>query len=337
MRALQSLKESSGPVVNRETQQPSPEDFERAVALLRDGQLVGMPTETVYGLAADATDARAVLRIFEAKGRPRFDPLIVHVADAAQAWTVAEPSDAARQLAEAFWPGPLTMVLWRRSVIPDVVTSGLDTVAVRCPGHPVARALIAGAGVPLAAPSANRFGSLSPTTADAVREQLGDRVALVLDGGPSRVGVESTVLRLVDDAPVVLRPGGITREQLEAVLQRSVTGATRQVIEAGLPAEAPGMLASHYAPACPLILKDGPWPTAAGVGLLAFTGEALPAGVRAEVLSPEGHLPTAAAKLFAALRRLEAAGCTAIVAELVPEEGLGVAINDRLRRAAGLG
>ena len=155
--------------------------------------------------------------------------------------------------------------------------------------------------------------------------------------GPSRVGVESTVVRLVDDEPVILRPGGVTREQLEAVLGREVTGATRQVIEAGLPAEAPGMLASHYAPVCPLVLKDGPWPGDESAGLLSFRGENLPVGRVVEVLSPDGHLPTAAANLFAALRRLEAAGCASIVAERVPEQGLGVAINDRLRRAAGLG
>lgn len=308
-----------------------------AAKILRTGGLVGMPTETVYGLAADATDARAVLRIFEAKGRPRFDPLIVHVADAEQAWTVARPNAMARELARAHWPGPLTLVLPRREIVPDAVTSGLDTVAVRCPDHPLARQLIAAAGVPLAAPSANPFGRISPTTAAAVREQLGDRVDLVLDGGPCRVGVESTVLRLIDDQPVILRPGGVTRAELEQTLGRPVAVADRPTIAAGLPAEAPGMLASHYAPRCPLRLREGAWPNQRGIGLLAFTGADLPGGVEVEVLSRDGNLAQAAAGLFAALRRLDALGLEAIVAELVPDEGLGEAINDRLRRAAGLG
>lgn len=311
--------------------------LEAAVAAIRGGGLVGLPTETVYGLAADATDPAAVLRIFSAKGRPRFDPLIVHVADATQAWSVAVPSPLAERLAAAYWPGPLTLVLPRRAVIPDVVTSGLETVAVRCPDHPLARELISAAGVPLAAPSANRFGRLSPTTAEAVREQLGPAVDVVLDGGPCRVGVESTVLRLVDDRPVILRPGGVTRAQLEVTLGRPVAIADRPTIAAGLPAEAPGMLASHYAPGCPLSLRAGAWPSDPSLGLLAFTGADLPPGVRCEVLSPAGDLAQAAAGLFAALRRLDASGVTAIVAETVPEHDLGEAINDRLRRAAGLG
>jgi L-threonylcarbamoyladenylate synthase len=304
-----------------------------AAAILRRGGLVGLPTETVYGLAADATDAQAVLRIFAAKGRPRFDPLIVHCADADDVWQVAEPTPRARRLA-TLWPGPLTLVLRRRACIPDAVTAGLDTVAVRVPDHPLARELIRACGRPLAAPSANRFGCTSPTTAAHVIEQLGAAVDAVLDGGPCRVGVESTVLR-PDPTPLVLRPGGLPREQLALLLGEPVALADRQARADNLPREAPGMLASHYAPRCPLVLRDGAWPADPTIGLLAFT--TAPAGRIAEVLSPTGDLAEAATHLFAAMRRLDAAGVKAIAAELVPETGLGEAINDRLRRAAGAG
>lgn len=310
-----------------------------AAAALRAGRLVGMPTETVYGLAANALDPAAVLRVFSAKGRPTFDPLIVHVADAAQAWTVAQPSPRAERLAAALWPGPLTLVLPRRANVPDVVTSGLDTVGVRCPAHPLALALIRAAGVPLAAPSANLFGRISPTTAAHVREQLGDAVAVVLDGGPCRVGIESTVL-LPDPTPIILRPGGVTRERLEEILGEPVAVADRAVRAASLPQQAPGMLPSHYAPVKPLRLRasDEAWPTDPSIGVLAFTGQDLPLSLtRVEVLSRSGDLAEAAAGLFAALRRLDATPARSLVAELVPDHGLGLGINDRLRRAAGLG
>jgi len=310
-------------------------DVETAAAALRAGLLIGMPTETVYGLAANALDAQAVLRIFAAKGRPSFDPLIVHVADPDQVWEVAEPSPRARRLAERFWPGPLTLVLPRRACIPDVVTSGLDTVGVRCPDHPLARALIRATGRPLAAPSANRFGRISPTTAAHVVEQLGAAVAGVLDGGPCRVGVESTVL-LPDPAPIILRPGGITREALTDFLGEAVAVAGREQRADHLPAQAPGMLASHYAPRAPLSLREGAWPTAADVGRLAFR-DPPPRGGPSLVLSPTGDLAEAAANLFAMLRWLDASGVATIVAELVPADGLGLAINDRLVRAAGRG
>lgn len=304
------------------------------MAAIRAGLLVGMPTETVYGLAADALDAQAVLRIFTAKGRPTFDPLIVHVADAEQAWSVARPSERARRLAARFWPGPLTLVLPRLATVPDLVTSGLETVGVRVPDHPLARELIRASGRPLAAPSANLFGRISPTTAEHVREQLGAAVAVVLDGGPCRVGVESTVLR-PDPQPLILRPGGVTREQIEACLGQPVAIAGRDERAGSLPREAPGLLASHYAPRIPMTLKDGPWPTDPGAACLAFRQG--PPGVRSEILSATGDLAEAATRLFAALRRLDASGATRIVAEPVPDHGLGSAINDRLRRAAGLG
>ena len=311
----------------------------QAAALIRAGGLVGMPTETVYGLAANAFDARAVLAVFLAKGRPRFDPLIVHVADAEQAWTVAEPSVRARLLAARFWPGALSLVLPRRACIPDAVTGGLETVAVRCPDHALARALIAAAGVPLAAPSANLFGRLSPTTAAAVHEQLGAAVGMVLDGGPCRVGVESTVLRC-DPRPLILRPGGVTREELSAALGEPVAVAESGARADALALPSPGLLASHYAPRTPLVLRvsGAPWPAGADQAILSWRGEDLPAHTRGyEVLSRAGDLREAATGLFAALRRLDACGAATIIAERVPEQGLGVAINDRLLRAAGLG
>ncbi len=311
----------------------------RAVAAIRHGALVGMPTETVYGLAADARDAAAVLRIFVAKGRPSFDPLIVHVADATQAWQVAHPTPRAERLATALWPGPLTLVLKRRSCIPDVVTSGLDTVGVRVPAHPLAIELIRRCGAPLAAPSANPFGCISPTTAAHVRDQLGDQVAEILDGGPCAVGIESTVL-CVDPTPIILRPGGVSRERLEQLLGEPVAVADRRAREHHVPLPAPGLLASHYAPRAPMRLRQPgePWPEpASGWVCLAFTGVDLTPGVIAEILSPTADLAIAAQHLFAALRRLDGRQPAGIVAELVPDTGLGLGINDRLRRAAGLG
>jgi L-threonylcarbamoyladenylate synthase len=313
-------------------------DIATAAAAIRRGALVGMPTETVYGLAADALDAQAVLAIFAAKGRPRFDPLIVHCADLAQARSVAVFSPRAEALAAACWPGPLTLVLPRLPCVPDAVTAGLDTVAVRVPDHPLALALIRAAGTPLAAPSANRFGRISPTTAAAVHEQLGDAVACVLDGGPCRIGVESTVL-CPDPLPLVLRPGGITRERLASILGCPVALADHAARADALPRLAPGMLASHYAPRAPLRLRHPgeAWPRDPRLALLAFTGADLPADVPTRILSPTGDVAEAAQHLFACLRELDAREPVQIVAELVPDHGLGEAINDRLRRAAGLG
>ncbi len=308
----------------------------RAVAAIRAGRLVGMPTETVYGLAADALNSTAVVRIFQAKGRPSFDPLIVHIADPDWAWQIAKPSPRAHLLATHCWPGPLTMVLRRQAIVPDVVTSGLETVGIRCPDHPLARELIRTCGTPLAAPSANPFGRISPTTAAHVREQLGDQVEVVLDGGPCRVGIESTVL-LVEPTPIILRPGGLTRERLEEILGEPVAVADTAGRAAHLPVQAPGMLASHYAPAKPFRLREpgAAWPTDPSIGVLAF--HQAPDLPWVETLSPDGDLAQAATGLFAALRRLDAAPVREIVGELVPEQGLGMGINDRLRRAAGRG
>lgn len=313
-------------------------EITRAAGLLRDGKLVAFPTETVYGLGANALDERAVARVFEVKGRPRFDPLIVHLADAG--WLpklVRELPAAARQLIDRFWPGPLTLVLPKTPAVPDLVTAGCETVAVRMPDHPVAQALLRAADLPVAAPSANLFGRISPTTAEHVREQLGDCVDLILDGGPCRVGVESTVVQLDVDGITLLRPGGTTLEALEATIGpvRVSTGLARGDLAAGL--VSPGTLLQHYAPRTPLVVM----PDAAAIesngrlGLLAFQRPVDPSRFAAvEVLSPDGDLCEAAARFFAALRRLDAAGLELIVAEPFPEEGLGRALNDRLRRAA---
>jgi L-threonylcarbamoyladenylate synthase len=311
-----------------------PASIAEAAAVLRDGGLVAFPTETVYGLGADATNPRAVLRVFEVKARPSFDPLIVHLDRAAALPRVATGIDArVETLAARFWPGPLTLVLPRAPEIPDVVTAGLDTVGVRVPAHPAARALLESAAVPVAAPSANPFGYVSPTTARHVAELLGEAVDIVLDGGPCSVGVESTILSLVQDPPVILRPGGVPREELEAALGRSlaVAGPTARPL-------APGQLHRHYATHTPLRLLDGPAPDAPGparVGLLLLSPRPEPRGYAAvQILAPDGSLATAAANLFAALRHLDAAGLDLILAEPCAESGLGHAIMDRLRRAA---
>ncbi len=304
----------------------------RAAGILQRGGVVAFPTETVYGLGASALDAQAVARVFEIKGRPRFDPLIAHVADLEQAESLlADFPPLARELARRFWPGPLTLVLPKAACVPDIVTSGLQNVAIRMPDHPLALSLIRAAGVPLAAPSANPFGHISPTTAAHVREQLGPHVDMVLDGGPCRVGVESTIISLVDGKAVLLRAGGLPVEEVESVVgpvARQLSSETRPVC--------PGQLTRHYAPRTRLILGGGETiPAGLRVGLLAFTPHA-DAGAyeTVEVLSRQGDLREAAAGLFAAMRRLDARGLDLIVADAVPEHGLGLAIMDRLRRAS---
>jgi L-threonylcarbamoyladenylate synthase len=296
-----------------------------AAALLREGRLVAMPTETVYGLAADATNPRAVAGIFAAKARPRFNPLIVHVPETAAAKSIASFPPQAERLAEAFWPGPLTLVLLRRAgaTIADLATAGLPTVAIRVPSHPVAQALLAETGRPLAAPSANRSGHVSATTAAHVAADFGDEVALVLDAGPTPVGIESTIVGLAG-TPTLLRAGGLPRAEIERVL-----GHALAVPAAGTIA-APGMLASHYAPRATLRLDATS--VRAGEALLAF-GSPLPGAVATANLSPTGDLREAAANLFAALRSLDDQS-DAIAVMPIPDEGLGEAINDRLRRAA---
>lgn len=312
---------------------PDREGIGKAAEILRSGGLVAFPTETVYGLAASALNAESVARIFLAKGRPRFDPVIVHVAAAEEAEELwAEIPPLARRLMDRFWPGPLTLVLPKRNIVPDIVTAGLPTVAVRMPSHPVALDLIRETGEPLAAPSANRFGRLSPTHHEAVVEQLGEEVDAVIAGGPTSVGIESTVVSLVDDPPRVLRPGGLPLEPLrELIPEVRIDPPTR-------PSASPGTLPRHYLPFTPLFLLE---PGRGGLesldrsrcGFLAFR-EAWQGFAQVEVLSERGDLVEAAARFFRLLRQLDGAGLSAIVAEPVPEEGLGIAIMDRLRRAA---
>ncbi|MGN9812011.1 L-threonylcarbamoyladenylate synthase [Micromonospora sp. BQ11] len=312
---------------------PADSGIAEAASVLRTGGLVAFPTETVYGLGANALDARAAARIFEAKARPSFDPLITHLADTAELEKlvgVLRPAVAA--LAERFWPGPLTLIVDRPAAVPPIVTSGLDTMAVRVPDHEQARALIAAAGVPVAAPSANRFGQLSPTRAEHVVRGLGAAVDVVLDGGPTRCGIESTIVDARGGRPVVLRLGALPLEALE----EAVGPVTVRPGSSGQPV-APGTLAAHYAPRTPLRLVSDAEPAAAGGGrrgFLAFRDR--PAGTWAavEVLSPAGDLTEAAARLFEALHELDGSGVDEILVEPVPEVGVGRAINDRLRRAA---
>jgi len=301
-----------------------------AAAALRGGRLVAFPTETVYGLGADATNARAVASIFEAKGRPRFNPLIAHVADAEEAARLGELGPHAQALAAAFWPGALTLVLRKRPDCPivDLATAGLDTVALRVPAHPVAQALIRAAARPIAAPSANRSGHVSPTTAAHVEADLDEKVALILDDGPCGIGIESTVVDVSGSEPALLRAGGVTREAIEAVL------GIRLLLhsdDAERPTS-PGQLASHYAPRAAVRLNATR--TQAGEALLAFGPTAPTHAGPTMNLSPTGDLIEAAANLFAALRQLDASGVAAIAVMPIPETGLGEAINDRLRRAA---
>ena len=298
-----------------------------AAAAVRRGELVAFPTETVYGLGADATDDRAVARIFEAKGRPRFNPLIVHFPDRAAIDPFAVFSETAEKLASCFWPGALTLVLPRRPGcrLSLLVSAGLDTVAVRVPAHGGAHRLLQVAGVPVAAPSANRSGGLSPTTAQHVAEDLGDRAAVILDGGRCEIGLESTVLDVTGRAPSILRQGGLPQEEIEAALGTAVSVAGT---EDGAP-RSPGMLASHYAPSLPV--RSGAARAGPGEALLGF-GPGWPGATRN--LSEAGDLVEAAANLFAYLHELDRPDFTGIAVAPIPDEGLGRAINDRLERAA---
>jgi L-threonylcarbamoyladenylate synthase len=315
----------------------SPAGLGRAAALLRGGALVAFPTETVYGLGADARNGKAVAAIFEAKGRPHFNPLICHYPDAEAAFADVHADDRARAVAAQFWPGPLTLVLPRRTgcTVDLLAGAGLDTLAVRVPDHPLALALLREAGVPVAAPSANRSGEVSPTTAAHVLAGLGGRIAAVLDAGPCAVGVESTVLDLTGAGPVLLRPGGVPVEALEALLGPVGRPLPLAAAAASASLRSPGMMLSHYAPGLPVRL--GATTVAADEALLAF-GAPLPVAAVVWNLSAAGDVREAAARLFAGLRWLDAEGaargCRGIAAMPVPDAGLGAAINDRLMRAA---
>ena len=307
-------------------------NMETAVNCLKAGEIVGIPTETVYGLSANALNAEAVAKIFVAKNRPFFDPLIVHVHDIAEAEKyVQSMPEKARMLANAFWPGPLTLVLPKKEIIPDLVTAGQDTVGIRVPAHPVCLELLKTLNFPLAAPSANPFGYVSPTTAQHVADQLGDKVCYILDGGACRVGVESTIVGFPQGEPVIYRLGGIAIEQIVGII-----GSVTEQISTGSNPASPGQLDVHYSPRCKVVIsKKNKIPDTPKTAYLRYCEPI--SGIetnRQLVLSPNKNLEEAAVNLFAMLRQLDNLGFQCIVAELLPETGLGRAINDRLRRAA---
>jgi len=307
-----------------------------AARSLADGGLVAFPTETVYGLGADATNAAAIARLYQAKGRPSFNPLIAHVRDLAAARLIARFDARAIALAEAFWPGPLTLVLPKTEgcAVADLATAGLDTVAIRVPAHPLALAILRAFGGPVVAPSANLSGHVSPTTAAHVQSDLAERIDLIIDGGPVAVGVESTIVGCFD-TPMLLRPGGVPRSEIERVLGHALVHPSEDGGNDTSQPLAPGMLASHYAPRTPVRLNAER--IEAGEALLAFGPAAVPGtdGATAVMnLSAQGDLNEAAANLFGYLRALDAKDARAIAVMPVPHHGLGEAINDRLRRAA---
>lgn len=314
-------------------------------ALLRAGGLIGIPTETVYGLAANALDGQAVAKIFQAKGRPQDNPLIVHIAAFSQLYPlVGEVPTQAIRLARAYWPGPLTMILPKSPAIPEEVSAGLDTVAVRMPSHPLARAIIQAAGVPLAAPSANLSGSPSPTTAQHVLADMAGRIQAVVDGGPCSVGVESTVVTLASPCPRLLRPGGITPEQLRAVLGKvEIDRAVEEQLAVGEKASSPGMKYKHYAPKAHVVILRGPFQryaqyvnnhAGAGVAALCYEGEEAALHVRALSCGREGDPSSQAQRLFDALRSLDAMGIHTAYARCPEKQGVGLAVYNRLLRAA---
>ena len=327
---------------------PSAAHIARAAQLLSAGELVGIPTETVYGLAADARSAQAVQKIFRLKGRPAHNPLIVHIAHRGLLETVARiEGDAALQRRierlAPLWPGPLTVVLPKAAAVPDIVTAGGTTVALRIPAHPVAQALLQAFGGPVAAPSANKSGSLSPTTAQHVAADFGDALPLILDGGACRVGIESTVVSINGDAPRLLRPGIISREQLETVLGEEILPYGQTALEdetSSTPLPSPGMLSAHYAPRTPLRLwsSGDPLPEGPALGVVFFSR--IPAAFAADratavrLLAPSGTLEEAAERLYALLHELDDLGLRHIVVELPQGAGVAEALRDRLRRAA---
>lgn len=339
-------------VLRVDASRPEPEAVAEAAEIIRQGGVVAFPTETVYGLGANATDATAVAKIYKAKGRPSDNPLIVHVADREQLISVAGAVPAAAErLIEKFWPGPITLVLPKRPVIPEAVTCGLSTVGVRMPNHPVALALIRAAGVPLAAPSANQSGRPSPTVAEHVLEDLAGRIPLVLDGGETGLGLESTVIDMTVDPPVLLRPGGITLEQISAEIGPVEVAAAVHGEEAGEKPRSPGMKYTHYSPKARVLLVDGPVlhmqdkirdlfeELAAEGKKVGIMCSAESRGVyQAHVVLEYGtreDLAGVASDLFSTLRAFDRHGVDVILAESVPSTGIGLAIMNRLRRSAG--
>ena len=307
-------------------------DINKAKQLLESGQLVAIPTETVYGLAGNALDKSVVVKIFEAKNRPEFDPLIVHVPSLEHGHRYVEKiPDKAFLLAERFWPGPLTIVLRKKSIIPDIVSSGLDTVGLRCPDHSLTQSLLRELPFPVAAPSANPFGYVSPTTPEHVNEQLGNRISYILDGGACKVGIESTIIGFENDSPIIYRMGGLTIEKIESVI-----GHVQVQLHSASNPKAPGQLKSHYSPSKKVIIGNleellQKYP-AQGSGIISFQKDFN--SPFQFILSRGGSLEEAAQNLFTALRQLDKYDVDVILTELVPDHGLGKAINDRLRRAA---
>lgn len=309
------------------------EDIKKAAAILQNGGIVAFPTETVYGLGADATNPTAVARIFQAKERPSFDPLIVHIAEKSQVDEIVSDIPAsAQKLMNKFWPGPLTLILPKKKTIPDIVTSGLQGVGIRMPDNANARKLISICGKPIAAPSANKFGSISPTCANHVKEQLGNRVDMILDGGSCRVGVESTIISFIDKTPVLLRAGGLPLEIAEEEIGKIIIPDTSEYKNVS-----PGRSLRHYAPLTPLRFETviPPFEDGKRVGFIGLKRPANPDKFyKLEIISESGDLNEAACNLFSALRRLDALKLDLIIAIKVPDTGLGRAINDRLFRAA---
>jgi len=310
------------------------ENIKLAGSIIKKGGLVAFPTETVYGLGADALNPYAVAKIFEVKNRPKFDPLIVHISKFNWLEKLTEKIDEqALKLIEKFWPGPLTLVLPKSEIVPDIVTAGLKSVAIRMPSHPVALALIDSAETPISAPSANPFGYISPTTADHVEKQLGDKIDLILDGGKCPIGVESTVLSLLDE-PTILRPGGLPIEEIEKVIGKvKIQTKSEKILS-------PGQLQTHYSPRTPVkifsSIEEILDKRIENAGILLFKKYDFEVKAKhVEILSEKGDLVEAASNLFSALHRLDEAGVDVIYAQEVPEVGLGIAIMDRLRKASG--
>jgi L-threonylcarbamoyladenylate synthase len=310
------------------------ENIKLAGSIIKKGGLVAFPTETVYGLGADALNPYAVAKIFEVKNRPKFDPLIVHISKFNWLEKLTEKIDEqALKLIEKFWPGPLTLVLPKSEIVPDIVTAGLKSVAIRMPSHPVALALIDSAETPISAPSANPFGYISPTTADHVEKQLGDKIDLILDGGKCPIGVESTVLSLLDE-PTILRPGGLPIEEIEKVIGKvKIQTKSEKILS-------PGQLQTHYSPRTPVkifsTIEEILDKRIENAGILLFKKYDFEVKAKhVEILSEKGDLVEAASNLFSALHRLDEAGVDVIYAQEVPEVGLGIAIMDRLRKASG--
>ena len=320
-----------------------------AARLIREGALVGFPTETVYGLGADALNTQAVLSIFAAKGRPADNPLIVHIAHLEEMERLCHVNAPARKLADAFWPGPLTVILPKKEAVPSAVTAGLDSVAIRMPSHPVARALIEESGCPIAAPSGNRSGRPSPTLAAHMLEDMSGIIPLILDGGACQVGVESTVVALTGDIATVLRPGGITPQMIAAVLgECQVADSVMRPLKEGEAAPSPGMKHKHYAPRARMTLYEGDAQAVSARIIAEY--DALPAGERGLILAAAGHLPlygarnaadlgpdewAAAHNIFAVLRQADADSVTRVFSESYPQSGVGLAVMNRMARAAG--